>query len=277
MSAHEILLLNPRRKGRKKATKKRRTTKKRSTTRKTTTRKNPRRQTRRRMITKGTRTMAKRKTTRKRRAPRRNPSRRRRSTTTRRNPIAGLNYRSAMKNIPLGVIGMFVAKWAAKRGTPDALESDPTTWNGMTYIKGAIGATAGGYVANMIRPGSGQKVLEGGLMLLAYKAAQNHLIPKNSFLTSQLGYYGGLGGEVQYGPGDVETNSAGEPFILGDDGQTWVPLAAADDEDTWEMMGQDSLEVPGRLGFGDVLEVPGRLGMGQPATQSSYARALFDK
>lgn len=174
---------------------------------------------------------------------------------------------------------MFATKWAAKRGTPDALESDPATWNGMTYLKGGLGATAAGYIANIVRPGSGQKVLEGGLMLLLYKAAQNHLIPKNSFLTSQLGQSGG------YAPGQVEVNEAGEPFILGQDGQTWIPMdegAASpelagyygqDEDESWEMMG-DVLETPGRLGFGEVLETPGRLGQAQ--TQSAYARELFE-
>lgn len=214
--------------------------------------------------------MAKRRT-KKRRAPRRNPSPRRRAVARRvRSSIAGLNFKSAFKNVPLGVIGMFAAKWAAKRGTPDALESDPASWNGMTYLKGGLGAVGAGWAANMIKPGSGQKVLEGGLLLLAYKAAQNHLVPKNSFLTNQFGF----GADTPtYMPGDVETNEAGEPFILGQDGSTWVPLAEGDDAESWEMMGQDALEVPGRLGFGDVLETPGRLGQSQ--TVGAYGKSLF--
>jgi hypothetical protein len=213
--------------------------------------------------------MAKRRT-RKRRAPRRNPSPRRRAVAKRvRSSIAGLNFRTAFKNVPLGVIGMFAAKWAAKRGTPDAIESDPATWNGMTYIKGGLGAIGAGWAANMIKPGSGQKVLEGGLLLLAYKAAQNHVVPKNTFLTNQFGF----GAEPTYMPGDVETNSSGEPFILGQDGQTWIPLAEGDE--SWEMMGQDALEVPGRLGFGDVIEPAGRLGMGQAQTVGAYGKHLF--
>jgi hypothetical protein len=220
--------------------------------------------------------MPKKKKARKKRSYRRNPSPRRKAVALRvRQSFAGLNYRTALRNIPLGVIGMFVTKWAAKRGTPDALEADPATWNGMTYLKGGLGATAAGYVANMVKPGSGQKVLEGGLMLLLYKAVQNHLIPKNDFLMSQFGQ-----ASPRYTPGDVEVNEAGEPFILGQDGQTWIPLdegqampelmgAYGQDED-WEMMG-DVLETPGRLG--DVLETPGRLGQ---ATSAAYTRALFE-
>jgi hypothetical protein len=185
-----------------------------------------------------------------------------------RQSIAGLNYKQALRTIPLGVIGMFVTKWAAKRGTPDALEADPGTWNGMTYLKGGLGAVGGAYLANMVRPGSGQKVLEGGLMLLLYKAVQNHLIPKNEFLTNQFG-----ASTPMYTPGDVETNSAGEPFILGQDGQTWIPLDEGSQMgQDWEMM--DALETPGRLG--DALETPGRLGFGQSSTKSAYARSLFN-
>jgi len=211
----------------------------------------------------------------KKRSVRRNPSRRRKAVARRvRQSFAGLNYRTALRNIPLGVIGMFVTKWAAKRGSPDALEADPSTWNGMTYLKGGLGATAAGYVANMVRPGSGQKVLEGGLMLLLYKAVQNHLIPKNDFLMGQFGQ-----ANSTYTPGDVEVNESGEPFILGQDGQTWVPLdeggampelmGFGQDEDR-EMMG-DVLETPGRLG--DVLETPGRLGQ---ATSEAYTSRLFE-
>lgn len=207
---------------------------------------------------------------RRRKSPRRNPTPRRRAVAKRvRSSFAGLNFRTAFKNVPLGVIGMFATKWAAKRGTPDALESDPSTWSGMTYVKGGIGAAVAGWGMNMIKPGSGQKVLEGGLMLLGYKAAQNHIVPKNAFLTTQFGQEGA----PRYLPGDVETNDAGEPFILGQDGQTWIPMG---EDNSWEMMGQNALETPGRLGFGDVLETPGRLGFGASPTQGAYAKHLFE-
>lgn len=270
---NEILLLNPRRKGRKKAAKSRKGKRATTTKKRRSTKRNP--STRRAVVrrtAKGVYTMAKKRTHRKRRAPRRNPSPRRRAVVRRvKASFAGLNFKQAFKNVPLGVIGMFAAKWAAKRGTPDALESDPATWNGMTYLKGGLGAVGAGWIANMIRPGSGQKVLEGGLLLLAYKAAQNHVVPKNTFLTNQFGF----GAETPtYMPGDVETNSAGEPFILGQDGQTWVPLAEGEDQ-SWEMMGSN-LEPEGRLGFGDVLEPAGRMGFGQPATVNAYAKHLFN-
>lgn len=231
--------------------------------------------------------MAKRrKTTRRKRAIRRNPSRRTTRRIVRRagSGFRGINVRTALHSVPLRVLGMFVAKWAAKRGTPNALEADPSTWNGMTYLKGGLGAYAGAVVANMIKPGTGQRILEGGITLLIYKAVQNHLIPKNNWLTGQFGFGAEGGG---YAPGQVEVNSEGEPFIMGQDGQ-WQPM---DDtpglmgfsdygdygdygEDDWTTMGQNALEPPGPLGFADVLEPPGRLGGGQDA---AYARALLNR
>lgn len=222
--------------------------------------------------------MAKKRT--KKRSYRRNPSRRKRIVRRARQGFAGMNFRSAFKNIPLSTLGMFAAKWAAKRGTPDALESDPATWNGLTYLKGAAGAVGAAYIANMVKPGSGQKVLEGGLTLLLYKIAQNHLIPRNQFLTGQFGF-GGFGQEGGYMPGEIEANEAGEPFILGEDGETWIPMDDGEElagfgEDDWTMLGQNALEVPGRLGgFGDVLETPGELGA--PITQDAYQRYLFER
>lgn len=225
--------------------------------------------------------MAKRrKTTRRKRVIRRNPSRRTARRIVRRagSGFRGINVKTALHSVPLRVLGMFIAKWAAKRGMPNALEADPSTWNGMTYLKGGLGAYAGAVVANMIKPGTGQRILEGGITLLIYKAVQNHLIPKNNWLTGQFGFGAEGGG---YAPGQVEVNSEGEPFIMGQDGQ-WQPM---DDtpglmgfsdygEDDWTTLGQNALEPPGPLGFADVLEPPGRLGGGQDA---AYARALLNR
>jgi hypothetical protein len=263
---NEIFLLNPRkrakRKGRKRA--------KRKSTNPTLT--VNRKTSKRKGLQKGLSTMAKTKKRRKAGKARRNPTnpstgRARAIVRRARTGITSLNYRQALRNVPLTVLGMFAAKWAAKRGTPNALESDPSTWDGMTYIKGGAGAVGGAIIANMLKPGSGQKVLEGGLALLAYKAAQNHLIPKSTFMVNQFGQ----DETTAYQPGDVETNSEGEPFILGADGQTWIPLDEGDEE--IPMGYGDVLETPGRLGaYGDVLETPGRLGQ---STADAYAASLF--
>lgn len=197
----------------------------------------------------------KRKTT-TRRAPRRNPSRARarragRAVARRAGAsFAGLNFKSALKGIPLNTIGMFAAKWAAKRFGDAASETDPSTWNYASYLKGAAGAAMAGFLANMVKRGSGQRVLEGGMSLMLYKLVQNELVANNEFWSGQLG-----AGEERY-PGVIEENSAGEPYILGEDYQ-WRPLEGADDYRMNEMYG-DSLVSPGAMG-GALVE-PGPLG-----------------
>lgn len=210
----------------------------------------------------------------KRRAPRRNPTRARRArrAVARRasSSFAGLNFKQALKGIPLNTLGMFAAKWAAKRFGEAASETDPASWNYASYLKGAAGAAVAGFLANMVKRGSGQKVLEGGMSLMLYKLVQNELIAGNSFWSGQLGAAG------ERVPGTVEENSAGEPYILGEDYQ-WYPLSGADDDriDSYELYG-DALVQPGPLGFGEALVQPGPLGMGEDL-DDIYARNFLTR
>lgn len=211
-----------------------------------------------------------RKTTHKRRSyARRNPSRARRvgRAIARRagGSFHGLNFKSALKTVPMQTIGMLAAKWLAKRFGDAATETDPTSWNYASYLKGAAGAAAAGFLANMVRPGSGQKVLEGGLSLMLYKLVQNELIPKSEWATGQFGQNG-------YEPGMIEQNSVGEPYILGEDNQ-WYPLNGADDDRLLPSVGYGSeLVTPGPLGFGDELVTPGPLGFGADEYERAFLR-----
>jgi hypothetical protein len=250
----EILLLNPskrRRRTKKRATKKS-TTRKRATKKRTTVRrrvtKNPAKSA---AAKKGTTTMARKRKKPVRRIRRKNPSRRRTIRRAGSRGIRGLNFKSALKNIPLNTFGMFAAKWAAKRFGDAATETDPATWNYASYLKGAGGAAAAGFLMNMIRPGTGQRVLEGGMSLMLYKLVQNEMIAGSSFWSGQLG----AEEEEGYSPGDVETDSSGAPYILGDD-RNWYPLTG--EEETGMYGGDQKLVAPGPLG--DALVPPGPLG-----------------
>jgi len=261
----EILLLNARRKGKARKRRSKKTATRKRPARKRPTRRRPARKTAtrrkpaaRRVAAKrkGAYTMArKRRKATKRRAPRRNPSRRRvRRRITRRagGALAGLNFKTALKNIPIATVGMFAAKWAAKRFGEPASETDPASWNYASYLKGAGGAAAAGFLANMLKPGMGQKVLEGGMSLMLYKLLQNELIAGNTFWSGQLG-------ATERVPGVVEENEAGEPFILGEDYE-WYPLDGADDyrmEPDMPILGEALVE-PGPLG--EALVEPGPLG-----------------
>jgi hypothetical protein len=163
------------------------------------------------------------------------------------------------------VVGMFASKWAAKRFGDAATETDPSTWNYASYLKGALGAAGAGFLANMVKPGSGQRVLDGGLALMAYKLVQNELVPKSTWATNQFG--------AVREPGTIEENDQGEPFILGEDMQ-WYPMEGADDYRMLPDAYGDELTEPGPLGFGDSLTEPGPLGAGGDLTDI-YRRSFL--
>jgi len=259
---NEILLLNARRKRRTKTTKRKRPVgrAKRLTTKRRSVRSNTqKRATQRVAAKKGFSIMPKRRRKRSvKGAPRRNPSRTRRLGRAMSNrasgAIMGLQFGTALKNVPLATLGMLAAKWLAKRGGAGASHTDPETWDYAAYLKGAAGAAAAGIIANMLKRGAGQKVLEGGMALMLYQLIQNELVVKSEWATNQFG------ADQTYEPGDVEANSEGQPYILGEDYQ-WHPLGQGDD---YRMLPSDymsdALSPVGPLGLGDALSPVGPLG-----------------
>ncbi len=206
--------------------------------------------------------MAKKRTTKKRKAPRRNPRKRyaRRAISRTRATFAGLNVKSALKDVPLTQVGMFATKWLAKRFGPDATETDPESWNWSSYVKGGLGAVMAGFLAQMLKPGCGQKVLAGGLNLVVYKLIQNELIAGNDWAEDQFGQQEDEG----YLPGDVEDDEYGNSYLLGNDGQ-WKQLPSAVGG------GNPALQRVGPLGADmDPLSRPGPLG------EDPVAAALLD-
>lgn len=107
---------------------------------------------------------------------RRNPTTARRAGRAIKRSFFGLDFRKALGDMPYVQAGMFASKLGAKLLDPDASETDPATWNWSSYAKGAIGAVAAGMLVNTIKRGKGQKVLEGGLNLMVFKALENELI-----------------------------------------------------------------------------------------------------
>jgi len=178
----------------------------------------------------------------------------------------GMNVKGALKAIPAGLIGMFAFKFGAKRFGEAASETDPNTWNWASYLKGALGAFAAGAIVQNIKPGMGQKVLEGGLLLAGYKLVQNELIAKSETAMNWLG----ADDDTQYFPSEyVSTDETGTPYLLGQNNQ-WYPVDESHRLPEYSGYG-DELEPPGRLG--DLLEPPGRLG---DAWQDAYFGAEED-
>lgn len=186
---------------------------------------------------------------RRRRAPRKNPSRVKRAYSRARSTFAGLNIKGALKDVPAIQLGMFATKFIAKRFGPDATETDPESWNWTSYLKGGIGAVIAGFVAQMVKPGWGNKVMAGGLNLIIYKMIQNELIT-GTWADSMFGAEDVYAST--YVPGDVETGTDGRPYLLGQD-YTWYPLPETG------VMG-DVLEPVGPLGAAERLVPVGPLG-----------------
>lgn len=186
---------------------------------------------------------------RKRSYKKRNPSpRARRAYSRAKATFAGLNIKSALKDIPATQLGMFATKWLAKRFGPDAWEVDPDTWDWSSYVKGGIGAVLAGFLAQMVKPGMGQKVMAGGLNLMVYKMIQNELVQDSKWAMEQFGAQE----DPDYLPGDVETGTDGKEYFLGQDYQ-WHALP-----DEGSMSGP--LEPVGPLGAYEPLQPVGPLG-----------------
>ncbi len=214
--------------------------------------------------------MAKRRRTKK-RTYKRNPSVKkyaRRAGKSARATFSGLNFKGALKNVIPMQLGMFGAKWLAKRFGGGASETDPSTWGARSYIQGGLGAVAIGFAAQMIKPGWGQKVLEGGLNIMFYEMIQNELIAPNEWAAAQFGEEDGYyEGDYGYEPGDVEQDETGTSYLLGDDEQ-WRQLPS-------ESMTGD-LEPVGPLGQLEPVGPLGQLEPVGPLGSDPYARALLD-
>jgi len=206
----------------------------------------------------------KKRVSRKRKSYKKNPSPRRyvkRAARSARQTFGSLSFKGALKNVPYIQIGMFGSKWLAKRFGGGASETDPTSWTWKNYLQGGLGAVAVGFLAQMVKPGSGQKVMEGGINLMIYEMIQNELISQNEWATGQFGEE-----EEDYGymPGDVEQDESGREFLLGEDYQ-WRELPEA------QMQGLGQLEPVGPLGQ---LEPVGPLG--GFGSEDLYRKALLD-
>ena len=130
--------------------------------------------------------------------------------------IMGLNIPTALKNtLPL-FLGALAGKFVAKRFADSGSETDNWTWKNYLFCAGGAGLAAILLQAITRRPGLGQKVFEGGMLLTAYKLWTNDIAPRNATLQSWFGAdadedidsidpYAGLFGEVtEQAEGDYE-------------------------------------------------------------------------
>lgn len=116
-----------------------------------------------------------------------NPSKRRRTYNPGGRLMSGLSIKSALKDqIPIQ-IGMLAAQWASKRFGPIADETDPTSWSWASYAKGGLGSVAAALIANMIKPGIGQRVLTGGISHVMHRLIRNEIVEASPWAIANFG------------------------------------------------------------------------------------------
>ena len=161
--------------------------------------------------------------------------------------LGNLSFKTGFKNAVWLFAGMFAAQFGAKKfgGENTANLGQPETWTAMSYVKGGISGTVFAVVANMLRPGSGQKVIEGSIAHLLFQLAQNYGVNASEWAKGQFGEVNPGLPELQMGPG-------GDMELLGYGYGEAIPIT-----DDYRMLGD---EVVNRDQFGDLQASAGRLG-----------------
>jgi hypothetical protein len=169
--------------------------------------------------------------------------------------IAGLNIRSAIKNALCLNVGMFAAKAAAKRFGLESSETSPESWTWRSYIQAAGGGFGAAFLMNAVKPGTGQRVLEGAIAFTLYKLIQNELVVKNP--TAQSWFGADDEADPNLLPLDLEgvDDDVEEQLVYVDD-QTGEEIPMSDE---YRMQGLGSVTMPvDRLG--EAMAPPSNLG-----------------
>ena len=169
--------------------------------------------------------------------------------------MSGLSVKSSVKNsIPM-VAGMFLSKFVGKRfgGGGDTLDAD--SWTARTFLQMGLGAVGAGVIGNFIKPGFGQKAMDGATAKLIFDILNYELVLKNETMR-------GL-----FGQDDDDYDLQYEELPL----EGW----GVDDSYRYDLPElpegmEGELEPVGRLGFGDVTLPTSRLG-DDPLRQALYA------
>jgi hypothetical protein len=152
--------------------------------------------------------------------------------------------------------GMLAAQFFAKKFAEGGGAND-VNWTWKNYAFGVLGTFVAGLGADMVKRGSGQKFVQGGLAYLLVRAFVNELGPRSNFVETYFGQDGieNQGGMIlgtdgnAYSPGDTYLGADGEVYLLGANG-VWHPTS-------------ENYRDPALLGYGDDLAPVGPLGFGQ--------------
>jgi hypothetical protein len=199
---------------------------------------------------------------------RRNPSR---VSGTAMSLLAPRNLLSYGLDATKGFGGALAAQFFAKKFAEGGGGNDPN-WSWKNYLLGMGGAFSSGFVAELIKRGSGRPFIVGGLTLLLYKAWVNEVAPRSAFVDTYWGQdmltsnndqmqYLGYDGQY-YTPGDNYLGADGEMYLLGTNGM-WYPTS-----ENYRDPDMHGALVPSSS-MGGAFEPEGSLGSAQ-ATYSNY-------
>lgn len=185
--------------------------------------------------------------------------------------FGGLNLKTALhEGLPV-LAGLFAAKLGARKfggGT----ETDPASWTMKTYLYAGLTGGGAAILANMLRPGWGQKVFTGAIAFLGFKLLENEFIANNQTASGWLG-----AANLPL----LDLDGAGTPWMMSADGSALplderhrMALEGYGAEDLPELQGYEgadeawgddaswgeALTTPGRLGLGEAMIPAGRLG-----------------
>jgi hypothetical protein len=145
-----------------------------------------------------------------------------------------LSIVQALHAQPAMLGGMYAAKFGANKLSQNG--GDDVEWDMKAYLGAGLGAYVGGMIANAIKKGSGQKVMNAGIAYVAFKAVRNELISRSEFATAQLGddVEDLLHPDYQ-GDGDILYGEDEETYIMTEDGWRTADesdrlMGAAEDE-----------------------------------------------
>lgn len=159
--------------------------------------------------------------------------------------------------------GALLTKVAQKKFGDGTHESDNWTWK--DYLAGFGGAFGGSLLARYALGASAktqQKILEGGLLVLAFKLVTQELVPMSTAAEEWLGEDGNV-----YYPGDEYIDAEGNRWMLGENREWYTYDPQAGQWKPAQQMG-DVVVPPGRLG--GVVVPPGKLG-GLPEPSTPFA------
>ncbi len=178
---------------------------------------------------------------------------------------------SMHKLLPM-VAGALAAKLAQKKFGDGTEETGNWTWK--DYLTGALGVAAVSWASKGLfkgRPGTSQAIMDGGMLILAYKIITNEIVPMSETAQKWLGQDDGTGAQPDdegswaaggFSVGDLYEDDSGVTYVLGADG-------------LWRTADNSHRQLPDGTGLsGNLVRPSAQLGQDYEQPQAGFAGNL---